>query len=90
MDRFHAIISGRVQGVGFRYFAKANALMHGVSGYVKNLPEKSVEVVAEGDSEDLKKFLKALEKGPPTALVENVKVSWGKPTMEFKDFSIKY
>jgi acylphosphatase len=90
MERLHAIVFGRVQGVGFRYFAKAEALMHGVSGYVKNLPDKSVEVVAEGNSKNLKKFLKAIEKGPPTAFVENVKVSWSKPKNEFQNFSIKY
>ena len=47
-DSTHIVVSGRVQGVGYRYFAAARAKMHGILGYVRNLPDGSVEVVAVG------------------------------------------
>ena len=47
-DSSHIIVSGRVQGVGYRYFAAARAKLHGIVGYVRNLPDGSVEVVALG------------------------------------------
>ncbi|HLC93251.1 MAG TPA: acylphosphatase [archaeon] len=90
MERFEAIISGRVQGVGFRFFAEAEAIFHGVHGFACNLVDGTVEVVAEGEKEKLLKFLHALEKGPPTGHVEKVKKSWGDATGEFKGFSIRH
>ena len=90
VERLEAVVSGRVQGVGFRFFVEAHALLHSVKGYVKNLPGGDVEVVAEGGREKLEEFLHALEKGPPTAKVADVKKNWYAARGDFKGFSIKY
>jgi len=86
--RLHAFISGRVQGVGFRYYAQKRAELYGITGWVRNLPDGRVEVLAEGDEELLKEFLKDLKKGPPLARVDGIEVSWEEPTGEFLEFFI--
>lgn len=88
--RFRAIVSGTVQMVGFRAFAEARALSYGVTGFVHNLPDGRVEVVAEGDRALLEQFLSDLERGPSGARVRNVLVGWEKPRHEYDDFSIRY
>jgi acylphosphatase len=57
-----AVYSGRVQGVGFRYTAEELARGHAVSGYVRNLPEGTVEVLAEGPGQEVDAFLRAIER----------------------------
>lgn len=88
--RFHAVISGRVQGVAFRFFAQHVASMLGATGWVRNLYDGRVEVVAEGDREKLEAFLEELRKGPRLARVEKVDVVWEEFQDEFSDFSIKF
>lgn len=88
--RFHAFISGRVQGVAFRFFAQHVANMLGVTGWVRNLYDGRVEVVAEGEKEVLEQFLAELKKGPRLARVEEVEVVWEDFQDEFLDFSIKF
>ncbi|UCC69798.1 MAG: acylphosphatase [Armatimonadota bacterium] len=88
--RFRAIISGRVQMVGFRAFAHARALALGAAGHVRNLPTGEVEVVAEGDRKLLDEFVDALRRGPSGARVTNIMVSWETPRGEFSDFSVRY
>ena len=84
------VISGKVQGVGFRAFTERKANLYGLSGWVRNLPDGRVEVVAEGDEILLKEFLKDLKKGPPLARVDHIEVHWEEPTGEFFDFTIRY
>ena len=84
--RIHAIISGVVQGVFFRKNTKIQAERLGLTGWVRNLPSRTVEVVAEGDEESLKELLKWLHKGPLGAVVEGVKYEWLEATGEFKGF----
>ena len=67
-------ISGRVQGVGFRYFAEAVAGREGVHGWIRNLPDGVVEALAEGDAESVERFERALRHGPPGARVDYVDV----------------
>ena len=83
------IISGRVQGVGFRYFTEAIAQREGVAGWVRNLPDRSVEVVAEGDADAIQRFDRALRTGPPGARVERVQVDENYPMAGETEFSIK-
>lgn len=89
VKRLHAYIEGRVQGVGFRYFTEKRANLYGLTGWVRNLPDGRVEVVAEGDEELLKEFLEDLKKGPPLARVDRIEIYWEEPTGEFHDFYIR-
>jgi acylphosphatase len=65
-------VSGRVQGVGFRFFAEGTASRLGVGGYVKNLFDGRVEVYAIGDEQQLRALRDALEQGPRTAAIDEV------------------
>jgi acylphosphatase len=66
------LISGRVQGVGFRFFAEEQARVHQVAGYVRNLPDGRVEAVAEGDEESVLRFERSLHRGPRGAMIEQI------------------
>ena len=72
-----ALISGRVQGVGFREFVRRNAMDLHLAGYAENLDDGRVEVVAEGDREDLELLLVRLRMGPAHAEVDDIEVNWG-------------
>jgi acylphosphatase len=66
------VVSGRVQGVGFRYFAQEAAAVEGLSGWVRNRPDGSVEILAEGEAESLRRFERRLARGPAMARVDGV------------------
>ena len=83
------LISGRVQGVGFRYFTEATAAREGILGWVRNTPDGRVEVVAEGDAEALERFERSLRHGPRGARVERVDVDDTSPTGRETGFTIK-
>ncbi|HWP99404.1 MAG TPA: acylphosphatase [Vicinamibacterales bacterium] len=83
------LIGGRVQGVGYRFFAERQAQIEGIGGWVRNLPDGRVEVVAEGDEEALDRFERALRRGPRGASVETVEVEALAPTGR-RDFTIRY
>jgi acylphosphatase len=68
----HAIVRGRVQGVGYRFFAERAARDLGVRGWVRNLPDGSVEAVAEGEDEAIVRFLERLRQGPRGSRVESL------------------
>ena len=68
------LISGRVQGVGFRWFTEAAASREGLHGSVRNVPDGSVEVLAEGDADAVERFERAIRHGPPGARVDHVEV----------------
>lgn len=82
------LISGRVQGVGFRFFAEDQARAERIAGYVRNLADGRVEAVAEGEEEDVLRFERALHRGPRGALVEHVAAE-SIPTGNRFDFSIR-
>jgi len=86
--RLHAVIEGRVQGVGFRYFVLEVAELLGVFGWVRNRWDDTVEVLAEGEHSVLEKLQDALGRGPRGAYVSSVKVEWEKPTGEFHNFRV--
>ncbi|MHB8994286.1 MAG: acylphosphatase [Armatimonadota bacterium] len=87
-QRLHAVITGRVQNVGFRYFVLMIARELNLGGYVRNTAQQ-VEVVAEGDEEQLQRLVERLQQGPPAARVQNVQLSWQQPTGEFKRFELR-
>ena len=88
--RAHAIIEGRVQGVFFRHYTQETALRLGLKGWVRNRRDGTVEAVFEGDREDVHKMIKWCHKGPPSARVAKVNVTWEVYTGEFDDFSVAY
>ncbi len=86
--QFHAIVSGLVQGVSFRYYTQQTAHKLGVVGWVKNLPDGTVEVMAEGTEPSLQTLAVFLQQGPPHAVVKNVALNWGTPTFHYNQFLI--
>lgn len=87
--RLHAIVEGTVQGVGFRMFVVRLAADAHLTGWVRNRWDGNVEVVAEGDEEQLNKLLVGLKVGPRAAYVTNVQVEWLPASGEFRDFRIR-
>ena len=69
------LVSGRVQGVGFRFFAHTAASREGLHGWVRNAPDGRVEIAAEGDAEALERFERRIRQGPPASRVEAVEVT---------------
>ncbi len=90
MRRLEAYISGVVQGVGFRYFTRKMAKESGVTGFVMNLSDGKVFLVAEGSDEQLEKFLSTIRQGPLHAIVKKVDTVQKEGTGEFSNFTIKY
>ena len=71
-------VSGRVQGVGFRYFTAEKARFQGLSGWVRNLPDGRVEALAIGERPHLEAFLADVRRGPPQSRVSDVAAEWSK------------
>ena len=88
--RAHAIISGRVQGVCYRMETQDAAERFGVSGWVKNKPEGTVEAVFEGDQTQVSLLIQWCEKGPPFSQVDHVEVIWEAYAGEYKGFDITF
>lgn len=87
--RLDAVVRGRVQGVGFRFFVIRSAAELGLTGWVANLPDGAVRCVAEGDPASLEAFADRLRAGPAAALVDAVLTAWPAATGEFSSFSIR-
>ena len=85
----HFFVSGRVQGVGFRYFTEDRARLEGLNGYVRNLADGRVEIVAEGDREAVERFERAVRRGPAGARVDHCETSDVEPTRQVSGFSIR-
>ena len=85
--RVQAQVSGRVQGVGYRYYAAHVAGELGIVGTVRNLADGGVEAVAEAEEASLHEFLRALRHGPHAAEVTEVATAWDEPTGEFSSFA---
>jgi acylphosphatase len=86
----HAVVHGRVQGVNFRYYTQLRARELGLTGYVRNLWDGTVEVVAEGQQSKLEDLLAFLRAGPRAALVTRVDTEWLAPTDGFDRFEVRY
>ena len=89
-QEIHALIRGRVQGVGYRFFAERCAEKHSIRGWVRNLPNNDVEVVAQGTKEQLEQFMSLLWQGPRSALVDDIDLEWRLPSKKYDFFSITY
>jgi acylphosphatase len=88
--RLHAIVEGRVQGVSFRYYTARRARELGLGGYVRNLWDGTVEVVAEGPRAAVDELLAFLRVGPRAAFVTQVDTRWPAPIGEFDRFEVRY
>ena len=83
------VLSGRVQGVGFRYFAQDAARREGLHGYVTNQDDGTVEVRAEGDADALERFERTLRQGPSRSRVEHVTIDEVEPVSLSGGFIVK-
>ena len=84
------VVHGYVQGVFFRAFVSGQAKELGITGYVRNLPDGTVEVRAEGERKQLEELIGRLEVGPSGADVERVVTTWSKFTGSYPGFGIRY
>jgi acylphosphatase len=90
MKRALVHFSGRVQGVGFRYSCRSVAKGFSLTGYVKNLDDGRVEMVAEGEKEEIEEFLKAIKESHLGSFIREATLDWLKPTAEWRDFHIEH
>ena len=90
IKRYHILVYGIVQGVGYRYFAYRVANELGISGFVRNLRDGSVEIMAQGDEQSLTEFVDKLRKGPISAMVTDIKITELPVDPTLKRFEIKF
>lgn len=90
MPEFHAVISGRVQGVGFRYFVQRLAAQRNIKGFTRNLPDGDVEVAGQGPRPALDALLEDIQRGPSMSRVTNINVVWHEKEQHFDGFNIRF
>ena len=88
-ERLRAFFSGAVQGVGFRFTALNISQPYKVTGYVRNLSDGRVELIAEGERKELEEFLEAVRRRM-SSYIQDVETDWEKATGEFKVFGIRH
>ena len=86
--RIHVMIEGRVQGVGFRFFAKEHAQRLGLTGWVRNTFDGQVEAQAEGSKQNIDIWISHLQNGPQSAFVTHISKEWLETLGKFKNFKI--
>lgn len=86
----HVFVSGRVQGVNFRYYTRLEAVRNGLKGWVRNLWDGRVEAMFEGEQDRVRKMVEWCHTGPPAARVDHVEVSWETPTGAFSGFDVTF
>ncbi|MEY2665537.1 MAG: hypothetical protein RLZZ480_642 [Candidatus Parcubacteria bacterium] len=88
MIEMYAVVAGKVQGVRYRTYVQESATGLSLAGYVKNLPDGTVEVVAQGLPDTLKEFVEFLNEGSLLAKVESVSIDWRSVRVTYDDFSV--
>ena len=88
--QLHLNIRGRVQGVFYRASARAEASRLGLTGWVRNCPDGSVELLAQGPRPLCEELLRYCHEGPPGARVEEIDVSWSEASGEYSSFDVRY
>jgi len=86
--RVHLFIDGRVQGVAYRYFVQNVAASLGLAGWVRNLPDRRVEAVFEGDRGTIERAIRMCHEGPPFARVTHIETQWHEQPEGLSDFRI--
>ena len=89
-QRFHAFISGIVQGVGFRYYVYEIGVFLHLNGWVRNRVNGEVEILAEGPKGKLDLLLQEVRKGPEMAHVDDVRIEWPQAKGDLPPFTISY
>jgi acylphosphatase len=87
-EQLHVIVRGRVQGVSFRHYTRLRAVELGLTGWVRNMPDGTVEVTAEGEREPLDQLLAFLHRGPSGAHVFSIVFDWRAAAGQFTDFEV--
>ncbi|WP_210364130.1 acylphosphatase [Bacillus sp. REN3] len=90
MIQLKIVVSGKVQGVGYRYYAQMKAIQFGITGWVRNLEDGGVEILASGLRESLDQFIDEIRRGNPFSTVDHVEVTEQENTETYKSFAIKY
>ncbi len=90
VKRATVLYTGRVHGVGFRYTAREIACGYEVTGYVRNLPDGRVELVIEGDEEEVRAYAEALRTSQLGSHIRNADVNWSDATEGFRGFEIRH
>ncbi|MGB8345513.1 MAG: acylphosphatase [Ktedonobacteraceae bacterium] len=90
IQELYAVVRGRVQGVGFRYFVVREAAALGLRGFARNTENGDVEVVAQGARPTLERLLAALWRGPSAASVSEVRTTWQSPTEHLSGFHVRW
>ncbi len=90
MKRAHIIVSGKVQGVFYRDFVRKEAERLDMNGFVRNLQDGTVEIVAEGEEDKLNIFIRECKRGSLLAFVKNAEIRHEEPTGEFEGFGIRF
>jgi acylphosphatase len=88
--RAHVYVSGRVQGVSFRYYTVRQASQCDVQGWVRNLADGRVEAIFEGPAGQVRQMVDWCQQGSPAARVDDLQVNWSEATGEWSDFHVRY
>jgi len=89
LARVHVLVSGRVQGVAFRWYAQREAESRGLTGWVRNRRDGRVEACVEGERSKVAEFAEWMRRGPMLARVDNVEETWAEAAAEFADFQVR-
>jgi acylphosphatase len=87
--RAHVFVSGQVQGVFFRSSTRNQARVLGLLGWARNLSDGRVEIMIEGEKDAVDRLIEFCRDGPLEAAVEDIEISWEKPTGKFKEFEVR-
>ena len=90
MIQLQIMVSGEVQGVGYRYYTQMKAIQFGITGWVKNLQDGGVEILASGKKEDLERFIDEVRRGNPFSTVDHIDVNETEKIETYRSFAIKY
>ncbi|MBD3183980.1 acylphosphatase [Candidatus Poribacteria bacterium] len=90
MVQAHIFAHGRVQGVGFRYTVQKRASALALKGYVRNLRDGRVEILAQGSQERVEKLVEFLKNSPGMSYVAKLDTEWGEPDENYSEFEIRF
>ena len=88
MLQYHVLVSGKVQGVGFRYFVQMTAIKLQITGWVRNKSNGMVEIMAHGSKNLLDPFMEEIKKGNRFAKVQDMEITIGEPEKLFSSFKV--